>query len=465
MPYDSATGRRPFTEADTLAREYVASRFAALGLKPAFDGRSCLQPFPVMRAARLGPGSRIAVSAGGASWTLERVADFVPIESSGDGDFSGGVAFIGYGIRDPDAGYDDFSKVDLAGKTAVCFVVPPRHIDAALRKKAFALSYMRRAAILDSLGARAVLYVMPASFPTCNTLRALDEKDAARFRELRAPAGIPILRMTHDGLARMMTAAGIDLESIERRLETADASNALTLPGVELSMKIALERETCDAFNVLGLLAGRDTARTIVVGAHYDGPSYDDNASGVAVILELARLCAERGGFRCNLLFAAFGFEEGGLVGSRHFVRNMPPGVGEIEAMVNFDVIGRISGDTLIAGNAQPETEWRALSAGLDTRGLVVVPDGQIGGSDSYSFYRAGVPPFWFFEGVKRNIHSPDAIDSIDFGAMERAALFAFDFLVRIDREALSLGELLPPEKLRTSWPDRSPDSLSAHNE
>lgn len=465
MPYDSATGRRPFTKADTLARDYVSGRFAAWGLEPALDDGARLQGFPVMRGARLGPESGVVVSAGDSSWALERGKDFVPIESSGDGDFSGGVAFIGYGIRDPLSGYDDYSKVDLAGKTVVCFVVPPRHVDAAIRKKAFALPYMRKAAILDSLGARAVLYAMPASFPSCNTLSEPSFKDAARFRELRDPAAIPVLRMTHDALGRMMRSAGIDLEALERTLETTTTSNALVLPGVELSMKIALERETADVFNVLGLLPGRDTARTIVIGAHYDGPAYDDNASGVAVMLELARLCAERGPFDCNLLFAAFGFEEGGLVGSRYLVDHLPRRAGAIKAMLNFDVIGRIKADTLVAGNVQPDGEWERLSAGIDTRGLVVVPAPWTGGSDSFSFIRAGVPAFWFFEGAKENVHRPDALASINLDGMERALLFAYDFLRRIDDPSI---ELRPPDKSKkafTSWPSHAPDSLQRESE
>jgi len=441
MPTDSVTKRRAFTRADTLTREYIIEQFAASGSRPVFGNGGWLQPFPVIRRTRLALGSGASVTSGSLSWILERKDEFVPHAQSGDGVFSGGVAFIGYGIRAPHDGYDDFSRVDLEGKTVICFSSPPVHIDKGLRKKAWRLNYFDKIALVDSLGGRAVVFVQPSSYKSCNTLHDLNDAHISSFSHRRKIAGIPIMDISHDALTRMMELAGIDVASVERDLETSTSSLAFVLPGVEISMNIDMERDYSDAYNVLGLLEGRDTMRTIVVGAHYDGPSYNDNASGVAVMLELARLCGERGPFDCNLLFAAFGLEERGLLGSRHFVHNRPPRAAEVKAMLNFDVIGRIRGDTLVAGNVQPEGEWERIASGLDSRGLVVVSKPIVWASDSYSFFEAGIPAFFFNNGFYENVHARDSLAAMNLDGMERALLYTFDFLQTIAGDGIELGE------------------------
>jgi len=441
MPTDSVTRRHAFTGADSITREYIAGQFAACGLEPLSRDRGYLQPFPVIRRTRVLPESRVVISAKGHSRSMKSSDDFVVRDRSGNGAVSGGVAFIGYGIRAPESGYDDFSKVDFTGKTVICYSSPPTHIDMSLRKMSWRLSYMKQVALIDSLGGSAVVFVSPASYAkTCNALHAFDESRVRFMDRHGKPAGIPVLNMTNEALARMMREAGIDLASVDRELETASASRAFVIPGAEISMDVAIERISADAFNILGLLQGRDTTRTIVVGAHYDGPTFVDNASGVAEVLELARLCAERGAFDCNILFVAFGLEEMGCVGSKHFTANIPPRIGAIKAMLNFDVIGRIRGDTLCIGEVQPAGEWDKLSSRLASRGLEIVSKPRIGGSDSGPFSAAGIPTFWFLEVARNDVHTRDSLDAMNLDGMERALRYAFDFLGVVAGNDVLLG-------------------------
>ena len=442
MPSDYATGRRAFTRADTLTREYIVGQFAACGLKPVSDDGDYLQRFSIIRRIRLVPASSVVVSSNDSSWVLNRKDEYVAHDESGDGVFSGGVAFIGYGIRAPQNGYDDFSTVDLRGKTVICYSSPPTHIDMRLRKMSWQLPYKKKVALIDSLGGRAVVFVMPASYgKNCNTLRDIDESIHGPDISLWKQAGIPVLRITHDALARLMDCAGIDIASVERDLETASSSRAFVVPAVEVSMNIDLERSYAEASNILGLLEGRDTTRAIVIGAHYDGPHYNDNASGVSEMLELARLCSERSTLDCNLLFAAFGLEERGLVGSKHFMNNIPARIGAIKAMVNFDVIGRIDGDTLIVGNLQPEGEWEGIASTLDNRGLVVESKPWVGGSDSQIFIKRDIPVFWFLEGFHGDPHLRDSLSSMNLDGMERTLYYAFDLICRISDDEVKLGD------------------------
>jgi hypothetical protein len=467
MPSDSATRRRAFTRADTLTREYIVSQFAACGLKPISDRGDYLQRFSILRRIMLVPTSSVVVSSNDSSWVLKRKDEYVVHEESGDGVFSGGVAFIGYGIRAPQNGYDDFSKVDLRGKTVICYSSPPTHIDMKLRMMSWQLPYKAKIALIDSLGGRAAVFVDPASYRrTCNTLHDIDESSKGPDISLWKQATIPVLRITHDALTRLMDRAGIDIASVERDLETASSSRAFVVPAVEVSMNVELERSYGEASNILGLLEGRDTTRTIVIGAHYDGPGYNDNASGVSEMLEIARLCSERSALDCNLLFAAFGLEERGLVGSKYFINNIPARVGALKAMVNFDVIGRIDGDTLIVGNVQPEGEWERIASTLDNRGLVVESKPWVGGTDSQLFTRGNVPVFWFFEGFHGNPHLRDSLSSMNLDGMERALHYAFNMICRISDDNVKLGSPVHEKPInsmrRAGIPDlpARPDSL-----
>jgi len=183
-----------------------------------------------------------------------------------------------------------------------------------------------------------------------------------------------------------------------------------------------------------------------VIGAHYDGPNFNDNASGVAEMLELARLCSERGALDCNLLFAAFSLEERGLVGSKHFMNAIPDRIGTLKAMLNFDVIGRIRGDTLVVNHLQPESEWKGIASTLDKRGLVIESQRSNGPSDSQSFIRRHIPAFWLHEGYHGNPHKRDSLSSMNLDGMERALHFAFDLICRISGDGVKLGSPVPEE-------------------
>jgi len=441
MPADSAAGRRAFTEADSLTRQYIRDRFAEYGLEPAVPGGGLFQAFPRLWRFRTAPTNTIMVQGGGASWSLRCPDDYVVHPCSGSGAVTGKVAFIGYGIQSPVNGYDDFARVDCADKIVICYLVTPTHIDKNIRKMAWRLRYLEKLARIDSLGGRAVIFVYPASYvKTCNKLE--DYTRSTRVADVGRQA-IPVIRITHDALERMMNAAGVDISSVEKELESATASRAFVVPGIEVSMDMKVENVYRDAYNVLGLLEGRDTTRTIVIGAHYDGPNAEDNASGVAEVLELARLCCgEEGGYDCNLLFAAFGLEEAGCVGSSYLTKNVPARLGAIKAMVNFDMVGNFRSDTIAVGHTLPVNEWRTIEAKAASAGVIVRAEHFVGPTDSYSFFKAGIPTFGFYDGRAGDFkHKPDSdsINRIDWNGMESALRYGFDLVNAISAREIVL--------------------------
>jgi hypothetical protein len=443
MPADSVTGRRAFTEADSLTRQYIRERFIECGLKPVLPGGGLLQAVPRLLKFLTAPSNAIMVQGERASWSLRCPDDYVVHPSCGSGAFAGKVAFIGYGIRSPANGYDDFARIDLTDKVVICYLVTPTHIDKNIRNMGWRLRYLQKVALIDSLGGRAVIFVHPASYTkTCNKL--IDYAGSTQVPDVRQQA-IPVISITNDALGRMLNAAGVDVSSIEKELESATASRAFVVPGIEVSMDIRVERVYRDAYNVLGLLEGKDTTRSIVIGAHYDGPNAEDNASGVAEVLELARLCAEKRDYDCNLLFAAFGLEEAGVLGSSYFVKNLPARAGAVKAMVNFDMVGNFRSDTIEVGETVPVNEWRTIEA--KTAGVIVRAEHFVGPSDSYSFFKAGIPIFIFYDGRAddfRHKPDPDSINRFDWKGMESTLRYGFALVNAISSSEIvltSVGE------------------------
>ncbi len=182
--------------------------------------------------------------------------------------------------------------------------------------------------------------------------------------------------------------------------------------------------------NVMALLPGRDPAlrgEYIVIGAHFDhlGRSTDgaldpddheavrkgadDNASGTAAVLELARLLS-RNPPRRSVIFANFSGEELGLLGSAHWVEHSPVPLDSIVAMLNFDMVGRLRNDTLLVLGASTATEFRAIldSATASNGGgmhLVTPPGDGFGPSDQSSFFGKNIPVLHFFTNLHEDYH------------------------------------------------------------
>ncbi|MBI5015201.1 MAG: M20/M25/M40 family metallo-hydrolase [Deltaproteobacteria bacterium] len=202
--------------------------------------------------------------------------------------------------------------------------------------------------------------------------------------------------------------------------------------------------------NVVGVLPGTRAewaGQSVVVGAHYDGqglglagghsedrgrvhPGADDNASGVAVLLELARALRDRAPER-SVVFVAFTGEEVGRLGSRHYAA--APGAhpaGKAVGMVNLDTVGRLGGQKLLALGTGSAKEWVPIlqGAGYATGVTVQAVAADAGGSDQVSFVDAGVPAVQLSSGPHLDYHRPaDTVDRIDADGLVQVAAVALE--------------------------------------
>ncbi|MBW2393289.1 MAG: M20/M25/M40 family metallo-hydrolase [Deltaproteobacteria bacterium] len=425
-------GRGLGTEGLASAATWLAEKFAEAGLAPGAADGSFLQSFETVVAIRAA-GARLQAG----RWKLEAGDSLAPLMISESGVFEGTVAFVGYGIAAEDQGHDDYAGLDVEGRIVV--VLEGRPGEGALGGTEEGPFLRRRSKIIAarSRGAIGVLFV-----PETESSRL---RGAARAGDPSVrPAGVFALRLARPAAEQLLREARQDLAKLS---ESAGAGgNVSRILEIEMQGEVSIERTRDDVSNVIGVLAGKDPAvadEAVVIGAHYDHlglggfgslapskrgqvhPGADDNASGSAALLAVARELAGGPAPRRTILFVAFTAEEIGLLGSAHFVESRTSALPAPVAMLNMDMVGMLRDDRVILFGSESADEWKALlvkEAGA--LGLKLAYEGHgTGPSDQTSFYVKSVPVLHFFTGVHSTYHTPDdVIEDIDMSGLARVS-------------------------------------------
>jgi len=454
---DEFEGRGSGTTGEQRATDYVAERFRELGLEPLGEGRSLFQPVDMPGAFRAKPECRLSLEGAGETLDLALGREWLPLSASADGEVEGEVVFAGYGIRAPELKYDDYEGLDVKGKIVVVFRNAPKGAwwsdERARQRHAPLVQKLRHAA---DAGAKAVIVANdPRTFGEGRGGGAGARPDTAVTDEIGARlAGIPFAHLTLAAAGRVFPAAfGTTPGKLEDKINTEDGAVPCSVAGKgRMKLVVATEREILRGRNVCALLkaaAPGATDEVVVLGAHHDhvgrgGPGSlarspeehreihngaDDNASGVAGVLEIAEyLAARRGELRRSVLFLTFTGEERGLLGSMHFVEVPTLPLSSVAAMVNLDMIGRLEGRKIFVGGVGTSPAFRALVETCAKEGEVEVAlgDGGRAPSDNTSFYAKRIPVLWLFSGMHGDYHRPtDDVEKIDAAGMEKAARLA----------------------------------------
>ena len=437
-------GRGIGTSGSAEAVRFIADRFREAGLDPAF-GDGWVQTFDAPYRATLKEGN--ALSVGAAAHPLALGKDWLPLDFSDDGAAEGEIVFAGYGITAPELGYDDYAGLDVKGKVVLVAQDFPRERDEKSpfrdpRNLRYA-EWRYKATNAREHGAVAILGVRDAW-----AHEAPDEVTPWRGR-VSSRAGILAARTSATALA----GAGLDVRALAAPGEEDGKPHSRPL-GVRARLAIAVEHEKATTANVAAILPGRDlslASECVVIGAHHDHlglggdaslaperfgtvhPGADDNASGVAALLELARAFAAEGPARRTVLFAAFGAEELGLLGSAQLVKNPPARcpTEKMQLMVNLDMVGRPRDGKVYVDGADTAKGLRATIEALAAERPrlplhVAFGGGGYGPSDHTSFYARGVPVVFLFTGAHADYHRPsDTADKIDAGGLAAIARLA----------------------------------------
>ncbi|MDX1493163.1 MAG: M28 family peptidase [Longimicrobiales bacterium] len=388
---DALEGRAVGTPGAHCAADYLSERFRALGLRPAGDEGSFFQSFPIRKGAELGSDNRLVVDGSsfdvGVHWT--------PTGFSASGRLEGELVYGGYGLSSPGNPHDADARMDISGKVVVLdWGDPDAPHGISLRGDPHFKATV--AAGRDAAGA---ILLAPAGMP----LPTLDD-------EVRGMLDIPVV-----------VASGA----------LADEVRSAAEGGADVRLDTDVRVTRVDARNVAALLLGADpelAGEYVIVGAHYDHLGYggegslapdaraihngaDDNASGTAGILEVARLLSQGERPGRSVLFLAFTGEERGLWGSTYFVGNPTVDMVDVVAMLNLDMVGRVVDDNVTVFGFATAEEWDAVvdEANADlARPLNVAkaPDG-FGPSDHAAFHGEGLPVLHFFSNTHADYHRP----------------------------------------------------------
>jgi Tol biopolymer transport system component len=455
-------GRGVGTTGLVEAGAYVEGRFKALGLAPAGDDGGYRQPLNVRTGVVVGPTTHLEL----AGTPLSPDA-FVPSGFSASGKVKAPVVLAGYGLRDPAHKVDDYAKLDVKGKIVLVRRFAPEggpyDTPEAQRR---AGDIRQKAWLARERGAKALLVVdlpvRPANAPA--DWRPPDEAALSRPRpEGYSDAGLPVLLVKRAAVQPL-------LERLEQPKKAKGGP-------VVADLEVALTFKTEPIFNVVARLPGAKAADgkptpVVVVGAHYDHLGFgdhhslapdshvphvgaDDNASGTAGVLEIARQLAPRAGtLPADIVFVAFSGEESGVLGSTHLTRTPPPGLSmkDVRAMLNLDMVGHLRDNQVTVFGASTAEEWRKLleAACAGARvGCNPVDSGGFGPSDQMPFYAAGIPVVHFFTGTHSDYHKPsDTADKINAAGAGQIATLVADLATRVAAHegAFTLKKIpLPP--------------------
>ena len=477
-------GRATGTPGAKFAADFLTGYFKTLGLKPlAGDFR---EPFEFNSGARVEASqSLLTVSADGKDIAFALDKDFRPLAFSENASTEGEVVFAGYGLSVPEdaknARYNSYDSLDVKDKIVLFFRYVPESVDAPRRAQLNRYAGLRyKAMMARERGAKAVLVVTGPTSPGAGELLALTDDGS------HSGSGIVAASISMAVANAMLAPSGRNLKDLQAGLdaESPHAEAGFVLPKIRVKVGVGIEHLKGTDRNVVAVLPpGGGSDEYVIVGAHYDHlghggkgssmarsgeegkihPGADDNASGTAVVMELAAAFAAPAGVKPThpearkgdpgaanastgaavpngelkiaapkphrgVIFALWSGEEIGLIGSAAFCEKPPVPLEKVVAYVNFDMVGRLRDNKLTMQGVGSSSLWRKelekrnIAAGFN----LVLQDDPYLPTDTTSFYPKHVPVLNFFTGAHEDYHRPtDTPDKLNIEGMERIAKFA----------------------------------------
>lgn len=417
---DALEGRGSGTRGGDLAARYIAAQYIRLGLEPAGDDSTYFFKVPLISFT---PNPTLSLGGTAAEYPRDFVLN--PMRWDSVVTVDAPLVFVGYGIVAPEYEWNDYAGLDVKGKVVAVMVNDPGLHDSSTFKGKVLTYYARWTYKFEEAARQGAAGVLLIHTEESATYPWGTVEGSATGRQVRLESAPTSLKVTgwvqHDLMARTFKAAGADLD---RSMAEAGKRGFV---GSELPIRVAASvRSTMtrtEIFNVLGRLPGNGgplAKEAVVLGAHYDhlgiakpvdGDSiYNgarDNAAGVGEMLAIAEALnrAELSGKR-SIVFAAFGGEEAGLLGSQAMIDRPFMPLQNVAAMLNFDGANLFGRTRDIAANGSDQSSLLgALQAAARLEGLQVTDDsagmyrGTFFRSDNFPFARAGIPSLSFEPG------------------------------------------------------------------
>jgi Zn-dependent M28 family amino/carboxypeptidase len=424
---DLLEGRGTGQRGGDIAAEYLATQFSLYGLKPAGENGTYMQRVPMIGVSTE-PSSSLTLQLNGKAISLRLLDDIVAMDESqsATSDFDAPLVFVGYGISAPEYQWDDYKDVDVKGKILLMLVnEPPSNDEKFFKGKA--LTYYGRwtykyeeAARRGAIGAVLIHQTEMASYGW-DVVRNSWGAERAYIRTESAPK-LKLASWIQLNVAQQI--AGSVKKSVDDWIKQAQSRDFKPIPlPVSIKAHMISKIRPFESNNVLAILTGSDPnigGEAVMFTSHYDhlgfrpGVAGDniyngavDNATGVAMLLEMARALSLQPAPRRSLIFAAVTGEEQGLLGSQYLGQHPPIPAGKLAASFNIDGI-RPDGipEHIQVSGAERTTLFSTIQDTAKDFGFEIRPDTNPGAghfyrSDHFSLARVGVPSFSIQEGLK----------------------------------------------------------------
>lgn len=433
---DALGGRAPASADEGPTTDYIAEQFRLMGLQPAGDDGTYFQIVPLSRTRRDGPATISVEDADGWTRSLEWGPDLVftsdrPVSHITVTDAP--LVFVGYGVDAPERGWDDFGDVDLTGKIMVVIVndpdfgAPEGH-PVSGRFDGQAMTYYGRwvykfaeAARRGAAGVLVIHDTPGAGYPWSTVVSGASTTRFDIVRENWEAERVPFQGWIQGDVATELFAhAGLDLAALRDAARTEDFE-PVELTGLRMSVDFGQTFDRVESRNVVAVLPGAGHAdETVMFGAHWDAygrgtPNAEgddiyngavDNATGVAGILELARVFAEGPRPDRSLMFVSWTAEESGLLGAYHYAANPLRPLETTVANINLDSLlpgDEAAPEIVVIGMGKNNLDaMLAPYAEAQGRRLINDPAPQAGGfyrSDHFPLALRGVPALFAAAG------------------------------------------------------------------
>ncbi|MBS0011802.1 MAG: M20/M25/M40 family metallo-hydrolase [Bacteroidales bacterium] len=435
---DELKGRFPGTEGDIRSAEYIRDALESFGLKPAVnDG---LQEFEIRAKVEAGKNNELKINGRAVS-----PGYFTPLAFSGSDSLKSNVVFAGYGfdIESDTLTWKDYDNIDVEGKWVMILRADPE-IDNASSHFARVSADRDKVMLAKDKGAAGVLLVSGESFDSADEFESLARNEYS--------TGIPVFRIKRNVANSILDEKNVSISKLEEKLNKTYSPASFELDLIAEGIA-ELTEQRLTTHNVLMTLPGNDPVlkeEYVIIGGHYDhlgmggqGSSSraqdtvavhygaDDNASGIASMLEIAERFAYTKGNARSIIFAGFGAEEMGLLGSKYLADNMPVEPESINAMINLDMVGRFKESRVLqVGGVGTSDRFRHIIAEYaDTSvfSLSLSEEGY-GPSDHSSFYGKDIPVLFFSTGAHLDYHTPyDKADRINYAGLVQISELVYD--------------------------------------
>jgi aminopeptidase YwaD len=428
---DSFEGRRTGTIGEQLAMSYINKHFNQIGILPKGTNNSYYQSFEIFDRIQFEYASHLMIN----DTKLQPNTDYFPLNISANKSVEG---IVGTGLMDMHTTwFFDVNDELKKQKSNIHFDINSfltEKTEELIKKGASALIIYNSGTIADNL--------------------SFDSKTK------KQATSIPVVFISKN----------IFKKYFSKNSDVAD-----------VKINVQIQEKTRTGTNVVGFI-DNGAANTIVLGAHFDHLGYgedknslhagtkaihngaDDNASGVAALMELAVILKNSTFKNNNYLFIAFSGEELGLYGSKYFTEHPTVDLSNINYMINMDMVGRLNDSTnayTVGGYGTSDTWAQVLTQGNQSNGTVIKVDSSgTGPSDHTSFYRKNIPVLFFFTGTHGDYHKPsDDAEKININGVEKIISNITQIIAATDKLP-KLGFLKTREQVSSSSSTRFTVSL-----